>query len=89
MINHPALLTAEEIDLICEAHRLVDLPDDIATHIAKAQTAKVVRWGEGECTEHKQYGSSKVLYFFLKRYECPECRQSLQKVGHTKIASQR
>ncbi len=31
------LLTAEDIDLICEAHRLVEMPVDIATHLCKAQ----------------------------------------------------
>lgn len=46
------LLTKEEIDLICEARRQVDLPGDLVTHICKAQAALTRAETLSECCEH-------------------------------------
>ena len=62
-------LSQEQIDVICEAHRLVDMPTDIATHLCRAQAQHLLAVLEEDC-----------LHSFSKRKRhCILCIQTIRK----------
>jgi len=73
MESKDTIMSSEQIDLICEAHRLVDMPADIATHLVQAQ-AKITwpiafkaglkmvgEWLEKQAPNPRPYGDYRVV----------------------------
>ena len=72
MMEHPAMLTGDELDEIADRHCLRD-PVPIASD---RQFRRMVEWLHGKCIEH--IGSQALR---ITRGECPPCRDSLYKAA--------